>query len=66
MLPFKLVYNHRYDLNLGDHVFPSQKYRLVYERLLHGGIAESSDFLSRNQRKTKTSCASTHPSTSTN
>ena len=46
MLPFKLIYDHRYDLNLGDHVFPSQKYRLVYERLLHGGIAESSDFLS--------------------
>src|SRR5580658_19595 len=45
-LPFKLIYDHRYDLNLGDHVFPSQKYRLVYERLLHGGIAQSSDFLS--------------------
>src|SRR5580692_7008123 len=45
-LPFKLIYDHRYDLNLGDHVFPSQKYRLVYERLLHGGIAQCSDFLS--------------------
>src|SRR5580658_3725123 len=45
-LPFKLIYDHRYDLNLGDHVFPSQKYRLVYERLLHGGIADCSDFLS--------------------
>jgi acetoin utilization deacetylase AcuC-like enzyme len=46
VLPFKLIYDHRYDLNLGDHVFPSQKYRLVHERLLHGGIAQSSDFLS--------------------
>ena len=46
MLPFKLIYDDRYDLNLGDHVFPSQKYRLVYERLMHGGIAQSSDFLS--------------------
>jgi acetoin utilization deacetylase AcuC-like enzyme len=46
MLPFKLIYDHRYDLNLGDHVFPSQKYRLVHERLLHGGIANSGDFLS--------------------
>ena len=45
-LPFKLIYDHGYDLNLGDHVFPSQKYRLVYERLMHGGIAQSSDFLS--------------------
>jgi acetoin utilization deacetylase AcuC-like enzyme len=46
VLPFKLIYDDRYDLNLGDHVFPSQKYRLVYERLTHGGIAQSSDFLS--------------------
>jgi acetoin utilization deacetylase AcuC-like enzyme len=46
VLPFKLIYDHRYDLNLGDHVFPSQKYRLIHERLLHGGIAQSSDFLS--------------------
>jgi len=46
VLPFKLIYDDRYDLNLGDHVFPSQKYRLVYECLTHGGIAQSSDFLS--------------------
>ena len=46
MLPFQLVYDHRYDLNLGDHVFPSQKYRLVYEALLHTGIADRNDFLS--------------------
>src|SRR5262245_10615445 len=26
MLPFKLVYSDGYDLNLGAHVFPSQKY----------------------------------------
>ncbi len=45
MLPLKLIYDHRYDLNLGDHVFPSQKYRLVYESLLQSGIADSSDFL---------------------
>jgi len=46
VLPFKLIYDHRYDLNLGDHVFPSQKYRLVYEELLKRGIADSKDFLS--------------------
>lgn len=46
MLPFKLIYDHRYDLNLGDHVFPSQKFRLVYEALLQSGIADSKDFLS--------------------
>jgi len=45
MLPFKLVYSPRYDLNLGAHVFPSQKYRLIHERLLGEGIAEAGDFL---------------------
>lgn len=45
VLPFKLIYHERYDLNLGAHVFPSQKYRLVYESLLAGKLAEPSDFL---------------------
>jgi acetoin utilization deacetylase AcuC-like enzyme len=45
MLPFKLVYHERYDLNLGPHVFPSQKFRLIYELLLREGIAEPRDFL---------------------
>jgi acetoin utilization deacetylase AcuC-like enzyme len=46
VLPFKLIYDDRYDLNLGTHVFPSQKYRLVHERLLAEGIASAGDFLS--------------------
>jgi acetoin utilization deacetylase AcuC-like enzyme len=45
VLPFKLIYDDRYDLNLGAHVFPSQKYRLVRDRLLSDGIAEAADFL---------------------
>jgi len=45
MLPFKLIYDDRYDLNLGAHVFPSQKYRLVHEALLAQGIAGTDDFL---------------------
>ncbi len=45
MLPLKLIYDDRYDLKLGAHVFPSQKYRLVYERLLQDGIASQEDFL---------------------
>ena len=45
MLPFKLIYDHRYDLNLGAHVFPSQKYRLVHDALLEQGIAATDDFL---------------------
>jgi acetoin utilization deacetylase AcuC-like enzyme len=45
MLPFKVVYHPRYDLNLGAHVFPSQKFRLIAEELLSSGIAIPSDFL---------------------
>jgi acetoin utilization deacetylase AcuC-like enzyme len=46
MLPFKLVYHERYDLNLGAHVFPSQKFRLIAETLVAEGIATKQDFLS--------------------
>ncbi len=45
MLPFKLIYHERYDLKLGAHVFPSQKFRLIYESLLKQGIARPEDFL---------------------
>ncbi len=45
MLPFKLVYHERYDLHLGAHVFPAQKYRLVRQQLLERGIAGEEDFL---------------------
>lgn len=44
MLPFKIVYHPRYDLNLGTHVFPSQKFRLVQEFLLREKIARPEDF----------------------
>ena len=45
MLPFKLVYHKGYDLNLGEHVFPSQKFHLIAETLLREGIATKDDFL---------------------
>jgi acetoin utilization deacetylase AcuC-like enzyme len=45
MLPFKLIYHPQYDLDLGLHVFPSQKFRLIHEALLAEGIAEAGDFL---------------------
>ena len=41
----KLVYSDRYDLNLGSHVFPSIKYRLVKEKLLRERLAEPGDFV---------------------
>src|SRR5271170_5270591 len=45
MLPFKLVYHKGYDLNLGEHVFPSQKFHLIAETLLREEIAAIEDFL---------------------
>jgi acetoin utilization deacetylase AcuC-like enzyme len=43
MLPFKVIYHPLYDLNLGPHVFPSQKFRMIYEFLLRDNIAVSQD-----------------------
>ena len=45
MLPFKLVYHEGYDLRLGQHVFQSQKFRMVRDLLLADHIAEPSDIL---------------------
>jgi len=45
MLPFRLVYHPHYDLHLGQHVFPSQKYRLLRERLLRTKFAAEEDFV---------------------
>lgn len=45
MLPFPLIYHKDYDLNLGAHVFPSQKYRMIHDRLLADGTAAPGDFL---------------------
>src|SRR5260221_781094 len=44
MLPFKVVYHDKYDLNLGPHVFPSQKFRLIAEALMAEKIADPEDF----------------------
>jgi acetoin utilization deacetylase AcuC-like enzyme len=45
MLPFKVVYHDKYDLNLGPHVFPSQKFRLIAEALIAEKIAAREDFV---------------------
>jgi acetoin utilization deacetylase AcuC-like enzyme len=45
MLPFKVVYHPNYDLNLGLHVFPSQKFRLIQLMLLRDEIAGPEDFV---------------------
>jgi acetoin utilization deacetylase AcuC-like enzyme len=41
----KLVYSDQYDLNLGNHVFPSVKYKLTKEKLLREGVARPEDFV---------------------
>lgn len=41
----KFIYSDEYDLNLGDHVFPSIKYRLIKEKLLRDGVAKPEDIL---------------------
>ena len=45
MLPFKIIYHPHYDLELGRHVFPSEKFKLIHDALSSEGIAETSDFL---------------------
>ncbi len=41
----KFVYSDRYELNIGAHVFPTDKYRLVHDRLVADGLAKPGDFL---------------------
>jgi acetoin utilization deacetylase AcuC-like enzyme len=45
VLPFPLYFHPGFNVDLGPHVFPAQKYRLVRERLLANGLAEEADFL---------------------
>jgi acetoin utilization deacetylase AcuC-like enzyme len=45
MLPFKLIYSDEYYLPIGQHVFPAEKYRRIYGRLIETGVADASDFL---------------------
>jgi len=45
MLPFKLIYSDDYYLPIGSHVFPSEKYRCIHDRLLATRVAEPSDFV---------------------
>jgi acetoin utilization deacetylase AcuC-like enzyme len=42
---FPLVYSERYDLHLGEHVFPSKKYKWLHDRLLRTKVAAPEDFV---------------------
>ncbi len=41
----KVVYSDQYDLNLGNHVFPTTKYRLTKEKLLEEHVVEPPDIV---------------------
>ncbi|MEJ2008248.1 MAG: histone deacetylase [Acidobacteriota bacterium] len=41
----KVVYSDQYDLNLGNHVFPSAKYRLIKEKLLQEDVIKPEDIV---------------------
>jgi acetoin utilization deacetylase AcuC-like enzyme len=41
----KVVYSARYHIDIGLHVFPTTKYRLVHARLLETGVIQPSDVL---------------------
>ncbi len=45
MPPPKLIYADKYDLNLGQHIFPAVKYKLVRQALLEKNLASDGDFL---------------------
>jgi acetoin utilization deacetylase AcuC-like enzyme len=45
MLPFHLVYHDGYHLNLGEHVFPSQKFRWIRDAILRDRIAGPEDLV---------------------
>jgi len=45
MLPFRLVYHERYDLNFGEHVFPSKKFKWLHDRMLWTRFAVKEDFI---------------------
>jgi acetoin utilization deacetylase AcuC-like enzyme len=41
----RVVYSDRYQVDIGPHVFPTQKYRLVYEQLLASGVIAPADIV---------------------
>jgi acetoin utilization deacetylase AcuC-like enzyme len=44
-LPYRLIYHERYDLNLGEHIFPSKKFRWLHDRLIRMRFASAEDFI---------------------
>src|SRR5215469_13999696 len=45
MLPFRLVYHPKHNLDLGSHVYPSQKYAWLRDRFIRTCFACEEDFV---------------------
>ncbi|MCU0246329.1 MAG: histone deacetylase [Bryobacter sp.] len=45
MLPFKLVYSEGYDLNLGEHIFPGNKFLWMKQQVLRDRFGTEEDFI---------------------
>ena len=45
VLPFRLVYHSGYNLDLGAHVFPARKYRLIRDGLVAKDVADPADIV---------------------
>lgn len=43
--PLAIVWDSAYEVDIGPHVFPTRKYRLVYERLVREGVIRERDVL---------------------
>ncbi len=41
----KLFYSPKYQIDIGSHVFPTVKYKLIHDRLIKEGFAEEEDFV---------------------
>ncbi|MEO0102088.1 MAG: histone deacetylase [candidate division WOR-3 bacterium] len=41
----KFVYSPKYQIDIGPHVFPTEKYKLIKEKLLSEGLAKEEEFL---------------------
>ncbi|MEO0091980.1 MAG: histone deacetylase [candidate division WOR-3 bacterium] len=41
----KFIYSDKYEVNIGSHVFITQKYRLIKERIIKEGLAREEDFI---------------------
>lgn len=47
----KIVYSESYYVDIGDHVFPTKKYRLIHDRLIREGIIKVEGFVSPSMAK---------------